>query len=515
MAPPSSLDFYAPHVKEAIPQRPRGPPSLPPVPAGYAEQPHRPPPLQLPSPPLPSLPHSSRPTPGPNPYLRPSSTSPATLSSSHSDLLDFQTGNTWNDNLLPRDDRRGSDYDRRGSQSRESWNSGASGGGSPGAIIDYYGLPSPVHNDYATNHPSGMPASPIPAARTQPQPFEGRRGPYLASASSRPSFPPLQHSAPTIYAPSYNSTTRTQYYSSTASVFANLNSRPGGLPSNPRPLQPPPPAVDVVSEGFYRPAPIAYSSPAPISGRFDEEYQSLAERRLRERTRPSTPTASDSPISSPRPDLSQNCAYSSPGALSSGREQFDEYEESAASQFASSTITSATISSRRDSTTSSTESTYVPTAQRSFSSSSQPTYSSHKSFSSTSQSLPTTTLSPHGSVRTVPVHRGDSGGSRQSSIGNRLPEFMNAALLSNIAVFVKHYVKSGTNKKGAVEYSDSFTGQDLVVRRCSPSLYADADLAAADLRPTSTAATLPRRPSLRPPDRPNVTAGTFLPRSGP
>lgn len=467
MAPPSSLDFYAPHLKEAVEQqRARGPPSLPPLPTEYADRSRRPPPIQLPSPPLPALPLPNRPSPGPNPYLRPHSQTSTNLSSSHSDLLDFQTGNNWDDNLLPRDARRGSDYDRRGSTSRESWNSGASGGGSPGAIIDYYGLPSPTTNEFVQQ---AMPASPTPAARTQPQPYEGRRGPYLASAStSRPSFPPVHQSAPTIYAPSSTSTTRNQYYSSTASIFASLNGRPSGLPSNPRPLQPPPPAVDVVSEGFYRPAPIAYSSPAPISGRFDEEYQTLAERRLRERTRPSTPATVDSPVPSPRPDLSQDRAYSSPGALSSGREQFDEYEESAASQFASSTITPATISPRRDSVDTA-ESTYVPSAQRSLSTSSQPTFASQKSYSSTSPFLASSTLSPHGSIRTVPVHRGDSGPSRQSSIGNGLPEFLNPALLSNIAVFVKQYVKSGMNRKGAVEYSESFTGQDLVVSLQLPS----------------------------------------------
>jgi hypothetical protein len=46
---------------------------------------------------------------------------------------------------------------------------------------------------------------------------------------------------------------------------------------------------------------------------------------------------------------------------------------------------------------------------------------------------------------------------------NGLPEFLNPALLSNIAVFLKDTVRRGSNMKGAVEHPHSFTGRDVVV----------------------------------------------------
>lgn len=55
----------------------------------------------------------------------------------------------------------------------------------------------------------------------------------------------------------------------------------------------------------------------------------------------------------------------------------------------------------------------------------------------------------------------DSG--KQSWTVETFPEFLNPALLSNVAVFMKDTVRRRTNMKGPVEHGSSFTGNDVVV----------------------------------------------------
>lgn len=375
-------------------------------------------------PPLPPLPTDPpRPTPGPNPYHTP------LLSVPHAELADFQTGQSsrgW--------DPSGTDELRHGVYREQGYrNSTGSGGSSPG-IIDLYGERSPVTTP-SYNDAYAAPYSPVmepshqypysPPLIPNVDPYSSFSSSSAGIRSSRDLPLPPQRPHPPLPPP--------------------IPSRPLGLPSNPRPKYTPsldPPSMPSTPP-VPRRSPLLYSSPGPI-----DELPSLAERRLRDRARPLTnePSRQASPtvdaMTVPiRPHSSPLRDQSSPGDQGRG---FDEYDNSAASQFAASDRPFALPRdplARRpsDSTT-----VHVPPIRNGSIGSLHP--------SSFSRDAPT-------------LIRGDSRSS-QSSFDSRMPQYFHAALLSEIAVFVKDFVQRGVCEKGSVEYPDSFTGKDIVVRLC-------------------------------------------------
>lgn len=104
----------------------------------------------------------------------------------------------------------------------------------------------------------------------------------------------------------------------------------------------------------------------------------------------------------------------------------------------------------------------------SISSQSSAATSSHPTFSSTwtgTTRRPGGTLSPNTSLTaSSALHRADSAGSVDSYDPSGMPEYLNPAFLSNVAVFVKDQVPRGLRVKGAVEHPQSFTGEEVVVR---------------------------------------------------
>lgn len=129
----------------------------------------------------------------------------------------------------------------------------------------------------------------------------------------------------------------------------------------------------------------------------------------------------------------------------------------------------------------------------SLSMSSSPSVATHSTFSQPPPSSPATSYHRRGNLSSnnsltpnSALRRADSAGTTSDLGGaNGLPEFLNPALLSNIAVFVKDRVPRGPRQKGAIEHPQSFTGDELVVSPCH----------LADPRTSAHLASLCRRPS--------------------